>query len=201
MTCCGDVFDFSELQEFKGDVCRILWLQKSLWSHKTRNVLLKAGWECIWDLKANPSQESPQQSGWEHSPGQIQSLGRGIPWARLPLPPSPHCPLWTCAGVWGRFMILQKTWIPQWNCGRTHFSDLWSGSSVTWANEGKWVLLPVQSLSSPVYSSLFTITYFPECFAKVYNSGNTKLSKMHLPRSLCQHQGQATSPLLCSPFQ
>ena len=26
----GDVFDFSELQEFKGDVCRILWLQKSL---------------------------------------------------------------------------------------------------------------------------------------------------------------------------
>ena len=59
---------------------------------------------------------------------------------------------------------------------------------------GKWVFLPVQSLSSPVHSSLLTRTFFPECFVKVYNSGNTKWSKMHLPQSSCQHQGQATWP-------
>lgn len=192
----ADVFGFSEWQEFKGGVCRILWLQVSLYLIRLEMFSERAGWKYTWGLRASPRSHPAKWEGAQPWVGPRSGKRSYLDKAGPPTPaPLPSVDL--CWHLWSVHDATDHTSTRLWQS-----PFLWP---VTWfvrnlSNWGKWVPLPVQSLSSPVYSSLFTRTYFPECCVKnVYNLGNTKFSTMHFPWFLCQHQGQATWPILLSP--
>lgn len=125
MTCCRQMlFAFHSGRSSK-EVCRILWLQKKLRSHKTRNTVRKN------KLRANLRPESQPQLGvtpvremrtWLGKPGDLEEKLTGQGGSSWLHPCSHHLP-GAYAGAVGSWM-LWATQVPWWGCSRAHFCDL-----------------------------------------------------------------------------